>query len=319
MRTGSVSRLKHRTSKRLWCMLLCLLFTASLFVVHFVTHARRAYAAHMKKRAAVAAFEFLRETVRRCDALEYMGSPLEREIIHENNDVGAIVALTDATFVLTQHACKTSLPNVRWACVKGKQIDSCIPKNMQDLISQHGYATSVSHAFIFMHSHIQGYRHVSIIEDDAVFLPSTVSRSVVVDLQKVIQGSNEWSFVRLGYRPFFLEKQFKTSSELHGVTSFSCPTSCVCKKFGATFCQMTDYGCDMRSSHFYIANSQIFKRVITDLLDRSDQHRIIDWFVLQRYRNQIYLVEPVAMQEILDIPRELQEGFLKLFQRICTS
>lgn len=73
----------------------------------------------------------------------------------------------------------------------------------------------------------------------------------------------------------------------------------------------------MRSSHFYIANARVFESVIADLLDMSDEHRIIDWFVLQRYGNQLYATSPVATQGTLDIPRELQDGYAKLFERLC--
>ena len=75
----------------------------------------------------------------------------------------------------------------------------------------------------------------------------------------------------------------------------------------------------MRSSHFYIANARVFESVIADLLDVSDDHRIIDWFVLHWYSNQVYATSNVAMQGMLDIPRELQEGYLKLFTRLCVA
>jgi hypothetical protein len=80
---------------------------------------------------------------------------------------------------------------------------------------------------------------------------------------------------------------------------------------------MIEKGCDMRSSHFYIANGRIFERLIADLLDASEEHRIIDWFVLHRYPNQLFATDPVAIQEALDIPPELQEGYGKLFKRLC--
>ena len=82
---------------------------------------------------------------------------------------------------------------------------------------------------------------------------------------------------------------------------------------------MVEKGCDMRSSHFYISNAGVFESVIADLLDVSDEHRIIDWFVLHRYSNQVYATSNVAMQEALDIPRELQEGYDKLFTRLCVT
>ena len=211
-----------------------------------------------------------------------------------------------------------SEPNIHWACVKGKVVDACVPKNFEALISKHGYATSVSHAFIFMHAHLQGYRHVTIIEDDAIF-SQYVRDGLIDDVRAVLQGPNDWSFIRLGYRPFFLEAQHKKSTELHLEDPFSCPAPCVCEKFGRSMCRMVEKGCDIRSSHFYIANAGVFESVIADLLDASDEHRIIDWFVLHRYSNQVYATSTVAMQEALDIPRELQEGYAKLFTRLCVT
>ena len=84
-------------------------------------------------------------------------------------------------------------------------------------------------------------------------------------------------------------------------------------------CRMVEKGCDMRSSHFYIANARVFGSLIADLLDVSDEHRIIDWFVLHRYSNQVYASSNVAMQKALDMPRELQEGYDKLFTRLCVT
>ena len=82
---------------------------------------------------------------------------------------------------------------------------------------------------------------------------------------------------------------------------------------------MVEKGCDVRSSHFYIANARVFESVIADLLDVSEEHRIIDWFVLHRYSNQVYTTSSIATQEVLDIPRELQQSFAKVFTRLCVA
>ena len=272
------------------------------------------------KRAA--AFRIMMAIERDCKALEFV-SP-SRESASENltlddNNLADLLAITDAVFVLTAHECKSSLPaNIHWACVKGKVVDACVPKQLKALIGQHGYATSVSHAFIFMHAHLKGYRHVTIIEDDTIFSQSA-RVGVIDDVRAVLHGPNDWSFIRLGYRPFFLEVQHKKSSESHLEENFSCPSLCVCEKFGTSMCRMVERGCDMRSSHFYIANARVFKSMISDLLDVSDEHRIIDWFVLHRYSNQVYASSNIAVQEALDIPRELQEGYAKLFTRLCVA
>ena len=279
------------------------------------------YSAYVKRRAAAIAFHRLRDIARDCKALEFVSPSSEsasENLTPDDNNFADLLALADATFVLTAHECKSSLPpNVRWACVKGKVVDACVPKHLEALISKHGYATSVSHAFIFMHAHLQGYRHVTIVEDDANFSQS--ARDLIDDVRAVLQGPNDWSFIRLGHRPFFLEAQHKKSTELHLEDPFSCPAPCVCEKFGRSMCRMVEKGCDIRSSHFYIANAGVFESVIADLLDASDEHRIIDWFVLHRYSNQVYATSSIAMQEALDIPRELQEGYAKLFTRLCVT
>ena len=144
--------------------------------------------AYVKRRAAAIAFRMLRDIARDCKALEFV-SP-SRESTSENltpgdNNLANLLMLTDAAFVLTTHECKSSLsPNIHWACVKGKVVDACVPKNFEALISKHGYATSVSHAFIFMHAHLQGYRHVAIVEDDAIFSQS-VRDGLIDDVRAV--------------------------------------------------------------------------------------------------------------------------------------
>jgi len=82
-------------------------------------------------------------------------------------------------------------------------------------------------------------------------------------------------------------------------------------------CRMAENGCDMRSSHFYVANAKVFQQIIEYLLDISDKHRIIDYSVLQRFQNQVYSDYPVAVQDVLDLPIELQDGYAKLFERLC--
>lgn len=276
-------------------------------------------ARNVKDVAANAAFEALKRMVDECDAFEYVGTPRARprNETYENDDVDALVSLTDATFVLTTRSCKTSFRNARWVCVKGKVIDSCAPKRLRVLVEKHGYAASLSHAFIFMHALVQGFRHVTIVEDDVVF-STAARRDLIEELREVIRGpATRWSFVRLGYRPLFLERQHKYSSEKRRDGFLSCPDECACEKIGTRTCRMSASGCDVRSSHLYMANSIVFKRAIRFLLDASDERRIIDCFVLQRFRNQIYATDSVAAQEVLDFPVELQEGYAKLFTRLC--
>ena len=272
-----------------------------------------------KEAAANEAFAALKRMVGECDAFEYMETPSAQphNETSENFDADLLVSLTDATFVLTTRSCKTTFRNARWVCVKGKMIDSCVPKRLRALVEEHGYAVSVSHAFIFMHALVQGFRHISVVEDDAVFL-TAVRRDLIDELREVVRGpSTRWSFVRLGYRPFFLELQHIYSNTKQRTGIFSCPDQCACQKIGTHTCQMSGSGCDMRSSHFYMANSIVFKRAIRYLLDVSDKRRMIDYFVLQRFRNQIYVRDSVAVQEVLNFPMELQEGYTKLFERLC--
>ncbi|CEG01907.1 unnamed product [Ostreococcus tauri] len=269
-----------------------------------------------KKRTTTATFRALRDMTSNCKAFEFVSPSHESAKKSLSSDLAVLLALTDAVFVLTTLECKFSLPNVPWACVKGKVVDSCIPKHLKALIRRHAYATSISHAFIFMYAHLQGYEHVTIVEDDAFFAES-VRGGLIDDVRAVLQGPDDWSFIRLGYRPFFLEAQHKKSTGFHLEDPIVCPSSCICAKFGSNTCRMVESGCDMRGSHFYIANGRVFESMLTDLLDVSEKHRVIDWFVLHRYRNQVYSTGVVAVQGALDIPRELQEGYAKLFERLC--
>ena len=72
-----------------------------------------------------------------------------------------LLAITDATSVLIAHECNSSAAEYTLGVVKSKVVDAW--KYFEVLISKHhGYATSISHAFIFMHAHLQGYQHVTI-------------------------------------------------------------------------------------------------------------------------------------------------------------
>ena len=80
---------------------------------------------------------------------------------------------------------------------------------------------------------------------------------------------------------------------------------------------MTENGCDMRSSHFYIANANVFRQVIEYLLDVSDEHRIIDWFVLHRFPNQIYADYPIAMQAALATYPSSSKRSMRSSSNVC--
>ena len=138
---------------------------ATCWCIHWlVLIIRVRHSAYVKRRAAAIAFHRLRDIARDCKALEFVSPSSEsasENLTPDDNNFADLLALADATFVLTAHECKSSLPpNVRWACVKGKVVDACVPKHLEALISKHGYATSASHAFIFMHAHLQGYRQI---------------------------------------------------------------------------------------------------------------------------------------------------------------
>ena len=257
------------------------------------------------------------KVVQACEAIEYMSSSdAMRGFESINDNVDKLLALTDMTYVLAFQNCTTSFKHVRWACARGEYIDSCMADRFSSFVEGHGYATSISHAFIIMHAKLNGYRKISIIEDDVEF-STTLDAQVVTELRANINGPREWSFVRLGYRPYFLEEQYSSSSREHGNSVFFCPTECVCKAIDSTLCHMAESGCDMRSSHFYMINEDEFTHILYNLLDSGNRHRVIDWFVLQGYKNQLYVVDSVATQQQLDIPNELQSGFSSLFKRLC--
>jgi len=284
-----------------------------------VSETQQIYTGHVTRQKAQV-FQTLSNIVEDCDAFEDMGdlrNPIYNRSTTGDSSIVTLLSLTDATFVLATDSCNLMFSEYFWVCVKGKKIDSCVPKRLGKLIKSHGYATSISHAFILMYGLSRGYRHVTVIEEDAVF-STTLHRELIEDVRNVLQGPNDaWTFIRLGYRPFFLELQHKHSSMKHLEDPLKCPSSCTCTKIGAHVCRMAENGCDMRSSHFYVANAKVFQQVIEYLLDISDKYRIIDYSVLHRFQNQVYTDYPVAMQDVLDLPIELQDGYAKLFERLC--
>ena len=313
LRSGAKSRKLHSAHILCWFILILINFTA----VQFRSRVKRVrYQPHEYHEAHTRLQDFCK-IVQECGAIEYRnGFDAARDFESRESTLLGLLTITDMTFVLAYQECKTTFQHIRWACVRGKQVDSCLTKQFQGLIPAHAYATSVSHAFILMHAHLKGYKHISIVEDDVLFT-ETVETDIVSDLRKNIFGSRKWNFVRLGYRPFFLESQFKASSTDHGAEPYSCPTACRCNKIGSTLCHIAEKGCDMRSSHFYMINIDIVQDLLFNLLNISNVYRVIDWFVLQNYGNQLYMLDPAAVQKDLDLPIELQSGFSNLFKQLC--
>ena len=145
--------------------IILLLFALLHLSRSIVSATRRMHAVHVKKRNAKVAFQAL-EIVQGCDALEHMDSlsdPIHNRSTHDTS-IDTLLSLTDATFVLSTDSLQRRCLHMSLGVVKGEKIDSCVPKRLGKWIKKHGYATSISHAFIFMYG-ISRYRHVTIIED----------------------------------------------------------------------------------------------------------------------------------------------------------
>jgi hypothetical protein len=95
-------------------------------------------------------------------------------ITPDDNSITDLLAMTDATFVLIAHECKSSLPpNIH---VSREKWLTRVFHDIKSLISKHGYATSISHAFILTNTHLQRNQHVTIVEADASFSQSASDR-----------------------------------------------------------------------------------------------------------------------------------------------
>ena len=119
----------------------------------------------------------------------------------------------------------------------------------------------------------------------------------------------------MGFRPYFLEARGDN-------IGYSCPEQCLCEEYqviGTGLCKIISGGCDLRSADLYLAQHSTFEDLILKLLDASVFDRVIDFHVLQSFKDYWVAVPPLSFQEKLETayPISLQKGFGELFEELC--
>ena len=233
------------------------------------------------------------------------------------DDVAALLFAVDHTFVLTKVDCVQTVPNQlsdRVTCVRGHTLDACAPrKYIQAATSSMSHALRVTfaHAYILQRAHQAGYDSIAILEADAVFVQRHLSETTVAQVHKLLE-SQDWSILRVGFRPYFLER-----NAVH-----HCPSRCRCTitaQYGESVCKLRGTGCDMRSSDFYIIRSDEFQPLSRRLLDLrgSSLSRVIDMQPIQLIRKTWLMIPQVSFQRTLDIPLDYQVGQSALYIKKC--
>ena len=82
---------------------------------------------------------------------------------------------------------------------------------------------------------------------------------------------------------------------------------------------MQYHGCDMRSSDFYVINSQYFLTFQRAMLNRKRRNvdRIVDLYPMRSISKQWMFIPQVSFQRVLDIPVDYQIGSGSLFIKKC--
>ena len=170
-----------------------------------------------------------------------------------------------------------------------------------------------AHVVIIQLATDAGFRHIAIFEDDITLVGRNMSLTVRDNFQTLISSKNNWSFVRLGFRPYFLQK----NADAH------CPTKCRCQitHYGDHLCRLKASGCDIRSSDLYVVNSLYFKKFqqrLTDLRMKNAK-RIVDLHPLRSFSHQWLLIPQISYQRISDLPPDYQLGAGALFITKCVQ
>jgi hypothetical protein len=258
---------------------------------------------------------FIRNLILTCPSA-YYDIPDEPQELHgvkiTSPNVDSIVAFSmSRVFVISSaESCRLrGIANV--TCILGKKIDSCVLDHRKTLIEGHGYAVSVTHAAALALAIFRGYDSVALIEDDALFVE--VPTDTISSLQRLLE-TRDWNIVRMGFRAYFFESK--------GNMNYVCPEQCLCEEnpaIGTGLCKINASGCDLRSADFYLAQHSIFEDLILRLLDVSVFDRVIDFHVLQTFKDYWVAVPQVSFQEKLETPYpiSLQRGFGDLFEEMC--
>jgi hypothetical protein len=232
------------------------------------------------------------------------------------DEIAGLLSLVDHIFVLSSHDCTIKLPlhlRSRSDCVKGKVLDGCIPKEFIRGSYEHAMKVTFSHAIILHISRVAGYKHIAVLEDDVSFVERQLSPKIAGDFRSLLQ-TNSWNLIRLGFRPYFLQK----------LGTVPCPTNCRCKlslKFGEHLCEMVHAGCDIRSSDFFILHMRQFALLEDRLVDLKleNSKRIIDVHPMRSIDKQWLFLPQVSYQETLDIPVDYQLGAGAIYVKKCAG
>ena len=228
-----------------------------------------------------------------------------------------LLSQVDHIFIVSLDTCRTKLPLSivgKSTCIVGRKVDDCAPSVFLRGAHAHAMKVSFTHAVILQISHDASYDSVAILEDDIEFIHRRFNEQVVEDFTKLLREP-EWSVVRLGFRPFFLQER----GNVH------CPNSCRCflseNIAGEHFCQLRKTGCDLRSSDMYAIHAPYFLRLQSEILnlDVTNSKRIVDLYPMRSLPHQWLLLPQVSFQKTLDIPPDYQIGLGALYVKKCTG
>tara|TARA_B110000003_G_C16487841_1_gene472243 strand:- start:271 stop:852 length:582 start_codon:yes stop_codon:yes gene_type:complete len=170
---------------------------------------------------------------------------------------------------------------------------------------------SFTHATVLHLAQQAQHKHIAVLEDDVIIRHGAFTENLVRDFRALL-ASNAWGILRLGFRPYFLEK----SSREH------CPSKCQChikKNIGEQFCELSRVGCDMRSSDFYVIHENYYKLLRSKILDlrQANSKRIVDTHPMSHVIKQWLLLPQISIQTKLDIPVDYQIGLGALYVKKC--
>lgn len=225
-----------------------------------------------------------------------------------------LLLAVDHVFVLGVDSCVTTLQHAfsgRATCIVGRMLDACTPRVYIRGPYTHAMKVSFTHAAVLHLAQRAQYKHIAVLEDDVIIRHDAFTENLVRDFHALL-ASNAWSILRLGFRPYFLEK----SSREH------CPSKCRCyikKHIGEQFCELSRVGCDVRSSDFYVIHEKYYKLLSSKILDlrQANTKRIVDTHPMRHVIKQWLLLPQISMQTKLDIPVDYQIGLGALYVKKC--
>jgi len=200
----------------------------------------------------------------------------------------------------------------RASCVIGAVLDACAPKVFVQGEHSHALKVTFTHAVIIQLAQDANHQHIAVIEDDIVLIPR-YQDDTITGFSSLL-NSNLWSFIRVGFRPYFLQE----------AGAKPCPKQCRCefrKEFGENLCEVRSPGCDLRSSDFYILSARFFEEFKDRLLDINevDEKRVVDMYPMRSLGSQWLLLPQASFQRQLDIPVDYQIGIGALYVKKCAG